>query len=158
MGNDIVNIIYSEHSRDYNPSTITSQFNDAHIGWSPTHPPPFTTTNNRLPYGLFAHTTHTTHYTLHTTHCTLYTLHTRYYPHTCTTHTAHIHATTHTHTHYTHTHTHTHTTLHYTTLHYYTLHSHLLQLTTVVYPLRNGLFRIQIFKKNQVTSTPFFFH
>jgi len=26
-----VQIIWSEHKRDYNPSTITSQFNDAHV-------------------------------------------------------------------------------------------------------------------------------
>ncbi|KAL6045583.1 Rap-GAP domain-containing protein [Balamuthia mandrillaris] len=31
VGNDIVHIVYSEHSRDYRPLTITSQFNDAHI-------------------------------------------------------------------------------------------------------------------------------
>mmetsp|Transcript_28187 Transcript_28187/g.70760 ORF Transcript_28187/g.70760 Transcript_28187/m.70760 type:complete len:1006 (-) Transcript_28187:79-3096(-) len=31
VGNDIVHIVYSEHLRDYNPQTITSQFNDAHI-------------------------------------------------------------------------------------------------------------------------------
>eukprot|EP01094_Clydonella_sp_ATCC50884_P008894 TRINITY_DN1843_c1_g1_i2.p1 TRINITY_DN1843_c1_g1~~TRINITY_DN1843_c1_g1_i2.p1 ORF type:complete len:1500 (-),score=588.09 TRINITY_DN1843_c1_g1_i2:141-4463(-) len=31
VGNDIVHIIYSEHSSDYDPTTITSQFNDAHI-------------------------------------------------------------------------------------------------------------------------------
>jgi len=31
VGNDIVHIVYSEHSRDYSPQTITSQFNDAHI-------------------------------------------------------------------------------------------------------------------------------
>ncbi|GAM28814.1 hypothetical protein SAMD00019534_119900, partial [Acytostelium subglobosum LB1] len=31
VGNDIVNIIWSEHIRDYCPTTITSQFNDAHI-------------------------------------------------------------------------------------------------------------------------------
>ncbi|EFA77784.1 RapGAP/RanGAP domain-containing protein [Heterostelium album PN500] len=31
VGNDIVNIIWSEHIRDYSPTTITSQFNDAHI-------------------------------------------------------------------------------------------------------------------------------
>jgi len=31
IGNDIVHIIWSEHKRDYNPSTITSQFNDAHV-------------------------------------------------------------------------------------------------------------------------------
>jgi hypothetical protein len=31
VGNDIVHIVYSEHSADYEPNTITSQFNDAHI-------------------------------------------------------------------------------------------------------------------------------
>lgn len=31
VGNDIVHIIWSEHERDYSPTTITSQFNDAHI-------------------------------------------------------------------------------------------------------------------------------
>lgn len=31
VGNDIVHIVYSEHSSDYRPTTITSQFNDAHI-------------------------------------------------------------------------------------------------------------------------------
>lgn len=31
IGNDIVHIIWSEHKRDYNPATITSQFNDAHV-------------------------------------------------------------------------------------------------------------------------------
>ena len=31
VGNDIVHIIYSEHTGDYAPTTITSQFNDAHI-------------------------------------------------------------------------------------------------------------------------------
>lgn len=31
VGNDIVNIVWSENSRDYRPNTITSQFNDAHI-------------------------------------------------------------------------------------------------------------------------------
>jgi len=31
VGNDIVHIVWSEHSRDYTPKTITSQFNDAHI-------------------------------------------------------------------------------------------------------------------------------
>jgi hypothetical protein len=31
VGNDIVHIIYSEHSSDYDPTTITSQFNDAHV-------------------------------------------------------------------------------------------------------------------------------
>ncbi|GAM24743.1 hypothetical protein SAMD00019534_079180 [Acytostelium subglobosum LB1] len=31
VGNDIVNIIWSEHIRDYAPTTVTSQFNDAHI-------------------------------------------------------------------------------------------------------------------------------
>ncbi|KYQ90706.1 RapGAP/RanGAP domain-containing protein [Tieghemostelium lacteum] len=31
VGNDIVNIIWSEHVRDYSPTTITSQFNDAII-------------------------------------------------------------------------------------------------------------------------------
>ncbi|KAF2074910.1 hypothetical protein CYY_003787 [Polysphondylium violaceum] len=29
VGNDIVNIVWSEHIRDYSPTTITSQFNDA---------------------------------------------------------------------------------------------------------------------------------
>merc|ERR1712137_339514 len=31
VGNDIVHIVYSEHTSDYEPTTITSQFNDAHI-------------------------------------------------------------------------------------------------------------------------------
>lgn len=31
VGNDLVHIVWSEHSRDYRPGTITSQFNDAHI-------------------------------------------------------------------------------------------------------------------------------
>lgn len=31
VGNDIVHIVYSEHSSDYLPTTITSQFNDAHV-------------------------------------------------------------------------------------------------------------------------------
>eukprot|EP01133_Synstelium_polycarpum_P016306 gene16306-19394_t len=31
VGNDIVNVIWSEHINDYSPTTITSQFNDAHI-------------------------------------------------------------------------------------------------------------------------------
>jgi len=31
VGNDIVHIIWSEHERDYSPTTITSQFNDALI-------------------------------------------------------------------------------------------------------------------------------
>ena len=31
VGNDIVHIVWSEHSRLYRPSTITSQFNDVHI-------------------------------------------------------------------------------------------------------------------------------
>lgn len=31
VGNDFVHIIWSEHLRDYNPLTITSQFNEAHI-------------------------------------------------------------------------------------------------------------------------------
>eukprot|EP00298_Acanthocystis_sp_HF-20_P008922 c1798_g1_i1.p1 GENE.c1798_g1_i1~~c1798_g1_i1.p1 ORF type:complete len:144 (+),score=36.19 c1798_g1_i1:147-578(+) len=31
VGNDQVHIIFSEHTREYNPSTIKSQFNDAHI-------------------------------------------------------------------------------------------------------------------------------
>jgi len=31
VGNDVVHIVWSEHTRDYNPETITSQFNDAHI-------------------------------------------------------------------------------------------------------------------------------
>jgi len=31
VGNDIVQIVWSEHARDYNPNTIVSQFNDAHI-------------------------------------------------------------------------------------------------------------------------------
>lgn len=31
VGNDLVHIVWSEHSREYRPSTITSQFNDAHI-------------------------------------------------------------------------------------------------------------------------------
>ena len=31
VGNDNVHIVWSEHKREYNPDTITSQFNDAHI-------------------------------------------------------------------------------------------------------------------------------
>jgi len=31
VGNDIIHVIWSEHSRDYKPQTIVSQFNDAHI-------------------------------------------------------------------------------------------------------------------------------
>ena len=31
VGNDNVHIVWSEHKRDYDPATITSQFNDAHI-------------------------------------------------------------------------------------------------------------------------------
>jgi hypothetical protein len=31
VGNDHVHIVWSEHSRDYDPLTITSQFNDAHV-------------------------------------------------------------------------------------------------------------------------------
>jgi hypothetical protein len=31
VGNDFVHIVWSEHKRDYNPDTIVSQFNDAHI-------------------------------------------------------------------------------------------------------------------------------
>jgi len=31
VGNDIVHVVYSEHCSDYDPTTITSQFNDAHI-------------------------------------------------------------------------------------------------------------------------------
>ena len=31
VGNDNIHIVWSEHRRDYNPATITSQFNDAHI-------------------------------------------------------------------------------------------------------------------------------
>jgi hypothetical protein len=31
IGNDIVNVIWTEHRRDYKPTTITSQFNFAHI-------------------------------------------------------------------------------------------------------------------------------
>lgn len=31
VGNDIVHIVWSEHTRPYKPSTITSQFNDVHI-------------------------------------------------------------------------------------------------------------------------------
>jgi len=31
IGNDIVNIIFTEHKRDYRPTTVTSQFNFAHI-------------------------------------------------------------------------------------------------------------------------------
>ena len=31
VGNDIVHIVYTEHTSDYRPTTITSQFNDAHI-------------------------------------------------------------------------------------------------------------------------------
>eukprot|EP01087_Luapelamoeba_hula_P013422 TRINITY_DN3831_c0_g1_i4.p1 TRINITY_DN3831_c0_g1~~TRINITY_DN3831_c0_g1_i4.p1 ORF type:complete len:201 (-),score=24.59 TRINITY_DN3831_c0_g1_i4:27-629(-) len=31
VGNDMVHIVWSEHTRDYEPTTIVSQFNDAHI-------------------------------------------------------------------------------------------------------------------------------
>jgi len=31
VGNDAVHIVWSEHKKDYDPSTITSQFNDVHI-------------------------------------------------------------------------------------------------------------------------------
>jgi hypothetical protein len=31
IGNDIVNVVYSEHCRDYSPDTISTQFNDAQI-------------------------------------------------------------------------------------------------------------------------------
>jgi len=31
VGNDFVNIVWSEHIRDYKPTTISSQFNDAHV-------------------------------------------------------------------------------------------------------------------------------
>lgn len=31
VGNDIIHVIWDEHLRDYNPQTIASQFNDAHI-------------------------------------------------------------------------------------------------------------------------------
>lgn len=31
VGNDNVHIVWSEHKRNYNPATITSQFNHAHI-------------------------------------------------------------------------------------------------------------------------------
>ena len=31
VGNDIVHIVYSEHTKDYHPETITTQFNDAHV-------------------------------------------------------------------------------------------------------------------------------
>ena len=31
VGNDVVNIVFSEHTRDYDPSTISTQFNCAHI-------------------------------------------------------------------------------------------------------------------------------
>jgi len=31
VGNDFVHIIWSEHKRDYKPTTITSNFNDAHV-------------------------------------------------------------------------------------------------------------------------------
>lgn len=31
VGNDFVHVVWCEHVRDYNPLTITSQFNDAHI-------------------------------------------------------------------------------------------------------------------------------
>lgn len=31
VGNDFVHIVWSEHKRDYRPSTIQSQFNDAHL-------------------------------------------------------------------------------------------------------------------------------
>ena len=37
VGNDIVHVVYSEHCCDYHPSTITSQFNDAHIIVYPLH-------------------------------------------------------------------------------------------------------------------------
>ncbi len=31
VGNDVVNIVFSEHTRDYDPATISTQFNCAHI-------------------------------------------------------------------------------------------------------------------------------
>jgi len=31
VGNDNVHVVWSNHKRDYSPTTITSQFNDAHI-------------------------------------------------------------------------------------------------------------------------------
>lgn len=31
VGNDMVHVVWSEHTRDYRPGTITSQFNDAHV-------------------------------------------------------------------------------------------------------------------------------
>lgn len=31
MGNDAVHIVWTENKRDYDPKTITSQFNDVHI-------------------------------------------------------------------------------------------------------------------------------
>ena len=31
VGNDNVHVVWSKHKRDYSPTTITSQFNDAHI-------------------------------------------------------------------------------------------------------------------------------
>lgn len=31
VGNDFVHIVWSEHKREYKPTTITSQFNDAHV-------------------------------------------------------------------------------------------------------------------------------
>jgi hypothetical protein len=37
VGNDFVHIIWCEHLRDYNPLTITSQFNEAHIVLYPLH-------------------------------------------------------------------------------------------------------------------------
>jgi len=36
VGNDIVHIVWTEHCRPYKPSTIVSQFNDAHIVVYPT--------------------------------------------------------------------------------------------------------------------------
>jgi hypothetical protein len=37
VGNDFVHVIWCEHLRDYNPLTITSQFNEAHIVIYPLH-------------------------------------------------------------------------------------------------------------------------
>lgn len=35
VGNDIIHLVWTEHSREYKPQTIVSQFNDAHIIVSP---------------------------------------------------------------------------------------------------------------------------
>jgi len=40
VGNDHVQIIWSDHSRDYRPATISSQFNDVHIVIYPLQNPP----------------------------------------------------------------------------------------------------------------------